>query len=46
MGAVGKKALQARFGFRHGVGPCHPGHVEAARARLRDERGLDLVRVS
>jgi hypothetical protein len=43
MGAVGKKALQARFGFRHGVGSCNAGHVEAARARVLEECCLDLV---
>ena len=43
MRAVGEKALQPRFGFRHGVGLVDAGHVEAVRVRLGDQRGLDLV---
>ena len=46
MRAVGKKALEPRFGFRHCIGPRDAGDVETARMRVRDQRGFDLMRIA
>ena len=45
MRAVGEETLEPRFGFRHRIGTCDAGGVEAARTRLRDESFLDLIGV-
>jgi hypothetical protein len=43
MRAVGDKAVEAGFGFRHGVGSGDAGDIEAARLRLRHEGRFDFV---
>ena len=42
MRAVGEETLQPRFGFRYRIWLGNADRVEAARARLDDERGFDL----
>jgi hypothetical protein len=46
MGAIGEKLFEAGLGLRHRVGPRHTDSVEAAVMRLRNERGLDRVRIA
>jgi hypothetical protein len=42
MRAVGEKTFKPRFGIRHGIGLGDAGDVEAARLRVRDQRGFDF----
>jgi hypothetical protein len=45
MRAIGDKAIKARFSLGHRVRCGEADGVEAALARLRDQRGLDLCRI-
>jgi hypothetical protein len=41
--AVGDKPVETGFGFRTCIRAGDAGDIEAACARLRDQRGLDLA---
>jgi hypothetical protein len=44
MRAIGDEFIEPRLGFRHRIGPGDACDIEAARARLRDQRTLNFFR--